>query len=261
MTAGSGLTSLLRTQEPVSALDHQPSPTPLVEPAPDNNDPHALILTVSPRILTAFGDLKYEADYSLDVEHPPTCSGAVEDCPLADYLDISNDYADLLVPFPEPRDLSEDDIAVLNGTVLFVSATRSYTHHWGPEGEDWGVEIDFTWHDEPGTGGPRVWRLFAGLVRPPREAAFYSDFYPEAGLVALCGHDPIAVTLTEDPAGAYLGWLDAPDRPGGGSPDEVALVQIADLFDMQFPYGVKAEVERGKGTVVRLRVEPTDQEA
>lgn len=63
------------------------------------------------------------------------------------------------------------------------------------------------------------------------------------------GHDEVVpVTLTETADGPYYGWL----RADG---DEPCMIQQREkLFDMQFPYGVDAEVKAGKGRVVRLAV-------
>lgn len=59
---------------------------------------------------------------------------------------------------------------------------------------------------------------------------------------------PIPVTLTEDPAGDYMGWIKS-------GKDEPIMIQHHQIFDIQFPYGHKAEQERGYGEAVRLRIE------
>lgn len=61
----------------------------------------------------------------------------------------------------------------------------------------------------------------------------------------------VQVTVREDPEGSYLGWVDG--FPGGTT--EPRMIQREALFDMQFPYGAKAEENAGKGRVVRLSVE------
>lgn len=57
----------------------------------------------------------------------------------------------------------------------------------------------------------------------------------------------VQVTVTEDPDGQYLGWIDA-DR------EVPTLIQYHTLYSMQFPYGPKAEEERGRGRTVTLRI-------
>lgn len=61
------------------------------------------------------------------------------------------------------------------------------------------------------------------------------------------GHDELLaeVTLVEDPKGLLLGWM-------SNDHDYPVMVQHHRLFNMQFPSGYEAEVERGGGTVVRL---------
>lgn len=65
------------------------------------------------------------------------------------------------------------------------------------------------------------------------------------------GDDPVPVLVTKDPDGTHYGWIDA------GSPERgpVMIQPHLALFKMQFPYGPEAEEERGKGRVVRLRIE------
>lgn len=58
----------------------------------------------------------------------------------------------------------------------------------------------------------------------------------------------VAVTLTEDPEGQYLGWIPK-DK------DEPTMIQPKKLFNMQFPYGVQAEITAGRGKAIRLRVD------
>ena len=69
------------------------------------------------------------------------------------------------------------------------------------------------------------------------------------------GQEPEPVLLVEDPDGPYYGWLYGSDRPGRGP---VMVQPHPGLFEMQFPYGSAAEVERGAGRVVRLRLEPRE---
>lgn len=58
---------------------------------------------------------------------------------------------------------------------------------------------------------------------------------------------PIPVTLTEDAEGDYMGWI-------GSDEQEPCMILHHKIFDIQFPYGHKAEVDRGRGEAVRLRI-------
>ena len=65
--------------------------------------------------------------------------------------------------------------------------------------------------------------------------------------------DPIvAVDVAEvadgDPAATHWGWVDT----GDATPE--MIYPRESLFSMCFPYGVQAEVDAGKGRVVRLAV-------
>lgn len=53
-----------------------------------------------------------------------------------------------------------------------------------------------------------------------------------------------------DPSATHWGWLDA--KPEKTEP--LMIWPRQGLFEMQFPYGSKVEVDRGKGRVVRLAV-------
>lgn len=62
------------------------------------------------------------------------------------------------------------------------------------------------------------------------------------------GVEPVSVLVTEDGEGDYLGWI------GTGKTDPV-MIQRRGIFDVQFPYGHRAEVEAGRGEAVPLRIE------
>lgn len=66
--------------------------------------------------------------------------------------------------------------------------------------------------------------------------------------------DPVPVTLVEDPEGKYMTWLSA--EPNGDREPHFTL--WASIFNMQFPYGYKAEEEKGHGRAVRVRVDVRD---
>ena len=61
--------------------------------------------------------------------------------------------------------------------------------------------------------------------------------------------------VVADAAGDYRGWLPHDDSGQPVTPRNPRVIQHKKIFDMQFPYGVQAEVARGRGTVLSLRVE------
>lgn len=67
---------------------------------------------------------------------------------------------------------------------------------------------------------------------------------------------PVPVTVTEDPDGDYMGWIEFDDA--GKPVEDPHFIQHHRIFDVQFPYGHKAEVERGRGEALRLAIEPLD---
>ena len=116
-------------------------------PHRDNADPHPVIVNVHPREWVIPFAHQWEAEYEIEVEHPSTCSGLVEDCPVQDYLDNVGIDQDMYAAFPGPDDLTDDELAALDGTVRYVVMTR-----WGTSYETYyGTEYDggytFTWLD------------------------------------------------------------------------------------------------------------------
>lgn len=95
--------------------------------------------------------------------------------------------------------------------------------------------------------GPRQWKMFAGRITD--RGRMHVESSPK--IVRMYGDEPVAVIATEDPAGTHYGWIYA-DDPGRGP---VMIQPHEGLFSMQFPYGPEAEAARGKGEIVRLRVE------
>lgn len=71
-----------------------------------------------------------------------------------------------------------------------------------------------------------------------------TEFYPKA-----YGAEPEPVQVTIDPEGTYWGWLET----GGDVP--IMVYPHKTLFEVCFPYGYRAEEEKGKGHAVRLRIE------
>jgi len=54
---------------------------------------------------------EFEAEYEIEVEHPTTCSGYMEECPVADYLETVGIDESLYAGFAEPEDLPDGDRA------------------------------------------------------------------------------------------------------------------------------------------------------
>jgi hypothetical protein len=98
---------------------------------------------------------------------------------------------------------------------------------------------------------PTTWDLFA-MVRGDH----FEHFYPSKMQCGMCGNDPIVeVRLTLDDAGPYWGWRDSyhPVNRGGGRVSMVYRHPM--LVEICFPYGTAVEIKRGRGDVVRLRVD------
>lgn len=95
---------------------------------------------------------------------------------------------------------------------------------------------------------PQHWDMFAGMWTDIKECFLVVEQSPKS--VVMHGDpSPRPVVAIEDPDGRYYGWLET------GS-DLLTMVQPhAGMFEMQFPYGARAEVERGKGEIVRLKIE------
>jgi hypothetical protein len=61
------------------------------------------------------------------------------------------------------------------------------------------------------------------------------------------------VTVIEDPEGGYWGWRKK-DEPDSKMPSMIWPDRR--LLSMCFAYGVDADIERGFGSIVRMRIEP-----
>lgn len=101
-----------------------------------------------------------------------------------------------------------------------------------------------------------VWRMYAGRgedsIGPYFAHVSTHPMYPKAH-----GHDEIVeVDVVEDSNGRYLGWIDAPGLFTSPKYDGVPVMiqQHEILFRVQFPYGIDAETERGRGRVVHLEI-------
>lgn len=92
-------------------------------------------------------------------------------------------------------------------------------------------------------------------------AADHGDYWTGVGsewYARAHGGTATPVLVTEDPDGDYLGWVDAKDEAEGD--DRPGLICIKEIFSIQFTYGVKAEVDRGRGRVVPVRIERIEDE-
>ena len=102
---------------------------------------------------------------------------------------------------------------------------------------------------------PRSWEIF---TRPAKNSVnggvWYQDFGPEVMYKSIYGpnHPAVRVRLVEDPAGDYAGWI---SHEEGQDENGIGMVQRREIFSIQFAYGVKAEMDAGHGSAVRLRVE------
>lgn len=139
-------TTWLSGHSTAMSLLHPPAPadpTPLV----DNADPHPVIVAVHPREWVIPFAHQFEAEYEITVEHPGSCSGASEECPVADYLEVCGGDGDFHAGFPAPDDLSDADLAALDGTIRYVEVTRTLSRWSNADGEGWDADYHFTWGD------------------------------------------------------------------------------------------------------------------
>ena len=95
---------------------------------------------------------------------------------------------------------------------------------------------------------PRTWRMFAGRSKVEGRFLHFAD----ERTVRFCGLEPVAVELTEDPAGEYYGWL-------ATGADFLVMVQPHEgVFRMQSPDGFKGDVADGRGEIVRMSCRAVD---
>lgn len=97
------------------------------------------------------------------------------------------------------------------------------------------------------------WELYAGKGKDSQ----FEHFYLSVLQVEMCGNkEAFLVRLTPDDEGDFYGWHYS-DHPDNGSfAGQVSMIyRRAFLVEMCFPYGLEAEVKRGRGNLVRLRVE------
>ncbi len=92
-----------------------------------------------------------------------------------------------------------------------------------------------------------MWTMFAGVIR---DKEVFVNMATDARHALHHGHNPpIEVIVKEDEAGEYFGWM----RPSDTEP--VMIQPHRGMFEMQFPWGSKAEQEAGNGKVLKLTVE------
>lgn len=97
-----------------------------------------------------------------------------------------------------------------------------------------------------------MWRMYAHRC-DGRDGAYLAHL-GERWWVEIHGLDepivPVEVREVEDndPAATHWGWLDA------GKDTPVMIWHVRAAFNMCFPYGPQAEVDAGKGRIVRLAV-------
>lgn len=97
---------------------------------------------------------------------------------------------------------------------------------------------------------PRSWEMFAG--RDERNGGF-RNFGPRPCVEAYGQCEIVPVEMVEDPEGRYFGWMDFGDGDWHKPDTEPCMIQGHEgIFAMQFPYGPKAEVDRGRGEIVRM---------
>jgi hypothetical protein len=100
---------------------------------------------------------------------------------------------------------------------------------------------------EPLAHEPRTWSAFTQVVES-RGRTRYRPIGPEHFVIGHGFREPVTpVTLVEDPHGEYMGWIHT-----GNS--DLSMVEVRQLFRMQFPHGHESEVERGSGEAVPLRL-------
>jgi hypothetical protein len=95
----------------------------------------------------------------------------------------------------------------------------------------------------------REWKAFAEETNDPKLP--FNTITDWEEVLAMSGVRPenrVSVRLVEDPEGELRGWIDK-------GADHPVMIQHKKIFPVQFAYGVDAEVERGNGEVVALRVE------
>lgn len=100
-----------------------------------------------------------------------------------------------------------------------------------------------------------TWEMFAAHPSDARQGRFVT--VGPRRFVELHGYtdtDIVPVTVTEAPDGPYYGWMGAEYDHHKADTEPCMIQPHAGMFSMQFPYGPEAEVEAGKGRIVRLTI-------
>jgi len=114
------------------------------------------------------------------------------------------------------------------------------------------------------------WQLMFGLLMKDHSTGekFFHDIYPSKMQVGMCldtwdKNDeriiPLQVREAKDgDKPTHWGWIDAPNELLGrmNENEEISMIFATEtMLKICFPYGLKAEEERGKGRAVRVVVE------
>lgn len=86
----------------------------------------------------------------------------------------------------------------------------------------------------------------------PKGNPNFNNIFDDERALKMCGYKPgeyEQVTVTESAKGEYMGWV----ATGRSTPSMITLTQ---LFPVNFPYGYKAEEERGNGKAICLDIKP-----
>lgn len=101
--------------------------------------------------------------------------------------------------------------------------------------------------------GASSWELFCGEA----DNGTFRHFYGSKIQVEMCGEERIAVVrIAVDEAGPYWGWHYSHHPFNGSFKGKVSMIYSNAIgVEICFPYGAAAEMERGRGRIVRLRAE------
>jgi hypothetical protein len=103
--------------------------------------------------------------------------------------------------------------------------------------------------------GPRTWEMWAGRNSSFPDEWMYAS--PDRWYVEAYKLEPVRVVVTTDDGGSCYGWMGAASEVRGVEADEhpVMIQPRRSMFNMQFEYDPQSEVDRGRGEIVRLRIE------
>ena len=95
----------------------------------------------------------------------------------------------------------------------------------------------------------QTWRMFCHDCKDHKGGQYFAHFGAKRWVELHGLRDPIVeVELTENPDGQYYGWLRT------NSTEPTMIQPHRSLFEICFPYGSKAGVDAGQGTVLRFDV-------